>query len=331
MPCEKYRLGTQSQALRDLCSDILNCVYGAAGHAAEFARVLAPTPGFREIRRRCVQAGWLSRPPPPGNLKRRRRKGKLFFVSFMTGKRHNRDVIGALLNALGILIGALFGLVVRKPAAARTQAFFKTALGAFTIVYGVRLIYENLHGGVAASFKQLLVAFLAVVLGYWLGRLGRLQKLSNTIGHHAATLLSAAQKNPPGTAGAGLVAATTLFCAAPLGLLGVVADGLQGYFYLLLLKGIMDGLAMQSFVKLFRWPVALSALPVFIFFKGLTWLVQMDVKPWLDTHNLTCYPALAAGLVTCIVPVVIFEVRRVELANYLPALVVAPLLGYWLV
>jgi len=36
---------------------------------------------------------------------------------------------------------------------------------------------------------------------------------------------------------------------------------------------------------------------------------------------------IAAGLITCAVSLVIFEVRRVELANYLPALVVAPLLA----
>ena len=39
---------------------------------------------------------------------------------------------------------------------------------------------------------------------------------------------------------------------------------------------------------------------------------------------------LAAGLVTCIVALVIFQVRRVELNGYLPALAVAPLLAHWL-
>ena len=34
-----------------------------------------------------------------------------------------------------------------------------------------------------------------VLLGYWLGKILRLQKLSNRIGHHAASLLSAAQKD----------------------------------------------------------------------------------------------------------------------------------------
>ena len=237
---------------------------------------------------------------------------------------------GALLNALGILLGALFGLARHKSLTVRTQRFFKSALGFFTVFYGVRLVYENLHGPFMISLKQLAVALFAVFLGYWLGHLMRLQTLSNRVGHHAALLLAAAQKNPPGPGSAGFMAATVLFCAAPLGFLGSVADGLQNYFYLLLLKAVMDGLAMVSFVKIFRWPVALTALPVFFFLHGISLLVQLYVKPWLDAQNLATPVELAAGIVTCTVSLVILETRRVELANYLPALLVAPLLAHWL-
>ncbi len=237
-------------------------------------------------------------------------------------------MIGPFLNAFGILLGALFGLAARQPVSRRTQEFFKSALGAFTVFYGLRLVYENLHGTVPACLKQLFIAAVAVILGNWLGKLLRLQKISNRVGHHAATLLAAAQKNPPGAPTAGFVAATVLFCAAPLGIFGAVADGLGNYFYLLLLKAVMDGLAMMSFVKLFRWPVALAAVPVFLFLNGLALAVQLGVQPWLGAQGLANYVNLAAGLVTCTVALVIFEARRVELANYLPALVVAPLLAH---
>ncbi len=239
-------------------------------------------------------------------------------------------MIGAFLNALGILAGALFGLGRRQPLTARTQAFFKSALGACTVFYGLRLVSENVHGTFFACGKQLAVAGLAIVLGYWLGRLLRLQTWSNRLGRQAATVLAVAQQHPPGPPAAGLVAATVLFCAAPLGFLGAVADGVEGYCYLLLLKGVMDGLAMMSFVKMFRWPVALAALPVFCFFNGLAWMVRLGLQPWLMAHGLAGSVGIAAGLVTCTVALVILEVRRVELANYLPALAVAPLLAHWL-
>ena len=238
-------------------------------------------------------------------------------------------IIGAFLNALGILVGALSGLARRQALTARTQAFFKSGLGAFTALYGLRLIYENVHLPFSAGVKQFAVAALGVVLGYWVGRLLRLQTWSNRVGHHAATVLAAAQKKPPGQPAAGFLAASVLFCAAPLGFLGAVADGLENYFYLLLLKGVMDGLAMMSFVQIFRWPVSLAALPVFLFFNGLALAVQLGPRVWLDTPELGAV-GIADGIITCAVVLVILEVRRVDLANYLPALAVAPLLAHWL-
>lgn len=241
-------------------------------------------------------------------------------------RHHPRVNIGACLNALGILAGALSGLTAKKPLSARTQHFFRAALGAFTIFYGARLVLENLPGNFISAMKQLLLGIAAVFLGYWLGKLLRLQKISNRIGHHAAGLLAAAQKNPPGKAADGFAAAAILFCAAPLGILGAVADGLSGYFYLLLIKGVMDGLATASFVKMFRWPLALAALPVLFFFGGISFAVHNFLQPWLDARSLAASANVAAGLVACVVSLVIFEVRRVELNSYLPAVFIAPLL-----
>jgi uncharacterized membrane protein YqgA involved in biofilm formation len=67
-----------------------------------------------------------------------------------------------------------------------------------------------------------------------------------------------------------------------------------------------------------------------LFLNGLTLAVQLGAQPWLEAHAVANYVGLAAGIVTGIVALVIFEIRRVELANYLPALVVAPLLAHWL-
>ena len=254
-------------------------------------------------------------------------------VSFASSPRHHPRMIGAFLNALGILVGALFGLTARAPLSARAQNFFKVALGIFTVFYGMRLVVENLHGDIIAAMKQLGFGMLAVLLGFWLGKILRLQKLSNRIGRYAGTLLAAAQKNPPGKPADGLLAGTILFCAAPLGVLGAVADGLSapvGFFYLLLIKGVMDGLATASFVKIFRWPAALAALPVFLFLNGLTLAVHFGAQPWLDAHTATASVKVAAGLLVCVVSLVIFEVRRVELNSYLPAIFVAPFLKLFL-
>jgi len=247
-------------------------------------------------------------------------------IVFFAAPLHNAGMIGAYLNALGILAGALAGLTQRQPLSARTQRFFRAALGVFAVFFGLHLVWLSVNGTFLNGFKQLLVAALAVVTGNWIGKLTGLQRLSNRVGRYAANLLGAAQKQPPAKSKDGLVAVTILFCASPLGILGAVVDGLSGYFYLFALKAVMDGLAMISFVKVFRWPVALTALPVLVLFDTIAVVTHQYGAPYLEAHHWMDSVNAVAGFVTCATALVIFEVRRVELANYLPALFLAPLL-----
>jgi uncharacterized membrane protein YqgA involved in biofilm formation len=213
---------------------------------------------------------------------------------------------------------------------ARTQDFFRRALGAATIFFGLRLVWLGVNGTFISCAKQTFIALLAVVLGNWIGKLLRLQKISNRLGRFATNLISSVHSNPSRKAAYGLNACTILFCAAPLGLIGAVTDGLSGYFYLLAIKAVMDGLAMTSFIKMLGWPAALSAFPVYVFLGAITLACQFCVKPFLDSHGLIFINSVnvTGGFIACAVAVVILEVRKVELTNYLPGLVVAPLLAW---
>jgi len=233
---------------------------------------------------------------------------------------------GAFLNAIGILAGALFGLAQRAPPSARVQDFLRRALGAATAFFGLRLVWLNVNGTFWPCARQILIALLAIVLGNLAGKILSLQKISNRLGQFAGKLISSAQSNPPRKGAAGFNACAILFCAAPLGILGAVTDGLAGDFCLLAVKAVMDALAMAGFVKIFGWPSALSAFPVYFFLGAVTLACQLYAGPFLDSHNLIYPVSTAAGLIACAVALVIFEVRKVELANFLPALAVAPLL-----
>lgn len=232
---------------------------------------------------------------------------------------------GALVNALGILLGAFVGLTWQKAPSLRTQLFVRNVIGAFTLFLGLRLIYLSIDGAFWPSIKAILIMFLAVVFGFWAGKLLRFQKMSNYLGRLAGSAITAAQKNPAMNSSNAFNACAILFCAAPLGIVGAVTDGLSGYFYFLAVKAAMDALAMLGFVKIFHWPAALSALPVLVFFSAVALSVQIYVKPNVSQAGLDSIGA-AAGMLACIITIVIFEVRRVELANFLPALAVAPLL-----
>jgi len=243
-------------------------------------------------------------------------------------------VIGAILNAAGILLGGIFGLVRTTPLSAPTQGFFKMGLGVLTMFFGLRLTWLSVNGTFGQVVKQIIIAFGAIVLGNLLGKLLRVQKLSNRLGQSARRVIESTRPNDPHRFSHGLNTCALLFCAAPLGMVGAIQDGLpveaggMGYWYPLALKALMDGLAMTGFVRMFGWGAMVSALPVFVFLGTITMSCHIYLEPFLRAHAVLDSVNAVGGLVVCTVGVVIFEIRRVELADYLPSLAVAPLLTW---
>ena len=243
---------------------------------------------------------------------------------------------GAILNATGIIVGGIIGLARRRsaPLSAKTQAFFKLALGLATIFFGLRLVWMSFSGPFLQILKQAVIAAVAIVLGKLLGRLLHFQKTSNRLGSFARKLIEKARPGDPHQFANGFNACAILFCAAPLGILGAMHDGLAlgpegtSYFYILAVKAVMDGLAMMGFVLMFGWGAMFSALPVFVFQSAIILFCQLYGEPFLREHALLDSVNAVGGLVVCTVGLVIFEFKRVELADYLPCLAVAPLLTW---
>ncbi|HOC57795.1 MAG TPA: DUF554 family protein [Verrucomicrobiota bacterium] len=239
-------------------------------------------------------------------------------------------MIGTALNVAGILIGGVVGLVRRKPFSPARESFLKVALGAFTVFYGLRLTWVSLNGSLWQILKQLLIAVLALMLGRLTGRLLRLQKMSNHLGREARERIAATKPADPGRLSDGFKTCAALYCAAPLALLGALQDGLSGYYYPLAVKAVMDGLGTMGFALLFGWGVLMSALPVLAFQGTITLVCAQYLRPFLEAHGLVDSVNAVGGLLVFCVALLIFEIRRIEVTDYLPALIFAPLLTFLL-
>jgi uncharacterized membrane protein YqgA involved in biofilm formation len=239
-------------------------------------------------------------------------------------------MIGTILNVAGILIGGIVGLTRQKPLPPAKEAYFRIVLAAFTAFYGLRLMWLSLSGSFLQILKQLLIMVLALMLGRLTGRLLRLQKMSNRLGRRARESLMTASPDSPHRTSEGFKTCAALFCAAPLGILGAIQDGLSlsHYFYPLAVKAVIDGLATMGFALLFGWSVMLAALPVLAFQGTLTLLCARGLAPFLSAHELVDSVNAAGGLLVVAVALVMLEVRRIELADYLPSLVLAPLITW---
>jgi uncharacterized protein len=237
-------------------------------------------------------------------------------------------MIGTALNAAAIVAGGAAGLVRRKPLSPVNESFFKVALGVFTVFYGLRLTWLSLNGTMLQILKQLLIAILAMMIGKLVGRMLRLQKMSNHLGRQARERINGVTAADANRFSAGFQTCAALFCAAPLGILGSVQDGLSGYYYPLVVKAVMDGLATMGFVLLFGGGAILAALPVLALQGTITIACAQFLRPFLEAHNLVDSVNAAGGLVVFSVALVILELKKIELADYLPSLVFAPALTW---
>ena len=239
-------------------------------------------------------------------------------------------MVGTYLNVAGILIGGTAGLLRRKPLPPSSEAYFKVVLGAFTVFYGLRLTWVSIPGPILHALKELLLVIISLSLGKILGQLLRLQKMSNRIGQRARETITTTSAEDPARAGKGFRTCAALFCVAPLGILGAIQDGLSspGYFYPLAIKAVIDGLAAMGFVSLFGPGVLLSAVPVLTVQGSITLVTSRVLAPWLESHDLVNPINAVGGLLVFCVALVLLGLKRIELADYLPSLLIAPLLAW---
>ncbi len=104
-------------------------------------------------------------------------------------------------------------------------------------------------------------------------------------------------------------------------------DGLIGNWQPLAVKMVMDGLAAMGFVGVFGWGVVLAALPVFVY-QGTITLAVHRLEPFLRAHSLLDSVNAINGLLVFCVALIILELKKIELADYLPSLAMAPLITW---
>ncbi len=236
---------------------------------------------------------------------------------------------GIYLNVAGIVAGGLVGLARPKSLANATQFFAKTTLGALTVFFGLRLIWLSFNGTALQILKQFGVMLLALSLGKLLGQLLRLQKTSNRLGQYAREQLAAGAPGKADRFVTGFKVCSALFCAAPIGILGALHGSLSDYWAPLVIKAVLDGLAAMGFVSLFGWGVLFSAVPVLVLQGMISLACARFLLPLLDAHRLTDSVNATGGFLIFCVALVIFEVRKIQVTDYLPSLAVAPLLTWW--
>jgi uncharacterized protein len=236
-------------------------------------------------------------------------------------------MIGTFVNCIAIVIGGGIGMIRAKEISPVNQQRIQLALAAFIIYAGLTLVWRSLHGPLLDILKQLFIVLLALIIGNMTGKFLGLQRRLNRLGQFAREKIT-----NPASAGEkrlshGFLACAIVYCLTPIAVLGAMEDGLTGSFKALAVKSVMDGLAAMAFVKIFGWPVLLSALPV-LAFQGTITLLAFFLMPFLEAGALLDSVTATAGLLIFCVCLIILGLQKIRLADYLPSLLFAPLITW---
>lgn len=239
-------------------------------------------------------------------------------------------MIGTIANAAGILFGGIIGLTSSKALSAGAEAQLRVVLAACAVFFGLRLTWLNLDGLAMQILKQCVILILALMLGKLTGRLLGLQKISNRLGRVAQEKIVAAQSSCSHSANDGFQPCAILFCAAPLGIIGAIEEGLSfsRYFYPLGVKAIIDGFAALGLVRLLGWGVLLSAIPVLAVQGTVSLVCAHYAAAFLAARGLLESVNAVGGVLVFSVALVMLGLKKIELTDYLPSMVLAPLLTW---
>jgi uncharacterized membrane protein YqgA involved in biofilm formation len=227
---------------------------------------------------------------------------------------------GTILNVVAVLIGTAVGVLVGSRLSPRIQSTLTDGLGMFVLLLGVSLGLGVLTDPAARPGDELAV-LAAVVLGGAVGELLRLQDGLEALGGWFQRRL--ARDGEPSRIAEAFITASLVFCVGPLTLLGSIANGLTGDTSLLAVKSMLDGLASVVFAAALGWGVALAAITVFVVQGGIAGAAFL-LRDLMDERTILVVSAVG-GILLIGVALRLLETRQVRVANFLPALVLAPL------
>jgi uncharacterized membrane protein YqgA involved in biofilm formation len=224
---------------------------------------------------------------------------------------------GTWINIATVVLGTAIGVTVGRRLSTSVQQRVLSGLGMVTLVIGIDLALA--WGGEDTTRGTPLYVLGGILLGglvgEWLGIEDRIDRL----GAWVQTRFSSSEHS---TIAEGFVDASLLFCVGSLAVVGSIQDGLSGQYETLATKAVLDGFAAIALAATLGWGVGLSAISILVYQGAIT----LGASVFSDVLQGEALAVLtSAGGVTIIgISLKLLALKDVKVANYLPALVIAP-------
>ena len=225
-------------------------------------------------------------------------------------------MLGVFVNVATVLLGSLIGLVFKKGISKKYTDAVMTGIGLCTIRIGIQGMLKG---------ENVLVAIISMVLGAIAGTAVDIDKRLNGAGDFLSKKLKKGSGDKVSLA-EGFVTASLLFCVGAMTIVGSLNSGLKGDHSMIFTKSLLDFFSSMMLSASLGIGVPFAAIFVFVF-QGSIVLLAGVLEPLLS--------AAAVAEITCVGSLMILAlglnltgISKFKVANYLPALIFAPLVCY---
>lgn len=199
----------------------------------------------------------------------------------------------------------------------RLKSTVIAGLGLFTLAYGISLFLKTSNS---------LIVLGSLLIGILLGEWWRIEEGLSNLGSWLERKFNR-NSNQGNRANFinGFFTTSLLFCIGPMAILGSIQNGVSGNYETLAIKSVLDGFAAFAFGSSLGFGVLFSALPVFIY-QGAITLLAVQVKAITTDSMMNELTAVGGVILVGIAISNLLEIKKIRTGNFLPALLMAPLI-----
>lgn len=232
---------------------------------------------------------------------------------------------GTVINVVAILLGGALGVFLGGRLPDRLRQTVMAGLGLFTLAIGLQMFLKT---------QNSLVVLGSLVVGILLGEWWQIEDGIRWLGGWLEKRVMSRRNSTASAAEVatrqerfirGFFTASLLFCIGPIAIIGSIQDGLNGEYQLLAVKSVLDGFASLAFASSMGIGVLFSALPILLYQGGIS-IAASQLNQIVSPAMMTEMTATGGVLLMAIAIGSLLEIRPIRAGNFLPALLIAPLL-----
>lgn len=233
--------------------------------------------------------------------------------------------LGTLINLATIVAGSALGIALGGRLPKKSQKMITDVLGLITLLGATSALLPLWSSEFKASLPEgspLLLILASMLLGGLIGTLLKIEKRVELFGEKLRKKFKASSQSPFVE---GFVSASLLFVIGPLAILGSVSDGMSQGLDQLILKSSLDFFAAMAFASTLGIGVMASIIPVGIY-QGVWTILGFFAGSVLEQYQIQAM-TICGGLMLVGIGLRLLEIKKISVANLLPALVIAPVLA----